>query len=166
VSKPWFILNHYHPMSIHSSSVHDKRASSSSFRFRNLPEVYVLVPRSPYAVAKSGGIGPYSADSSHNPSTPLRAYNMSNAGPPVSVLKRKRSEGKLDEMERHPPETKAKRRKVSAKTQATQKEASNATPEFPNGFFYCHQCNKKRDSSGEPTLPLITHLATILNHVP
>ena len=23
------------------------------------------------------------------------------------------------------------------------------TDKFPNGFYYCHQCNKKRDAAGE-----------------
>lgn len=30
---------------------------------------------------------------------------------------------------------------------------ANAADEFPNGFVYCHQCNKKRDATG-PSHPL------------
>jgi hypothetical protein len=157
-------------MPMPSSSVHAQRAPSSSSRLRKkFPEVYVLVPRSPYSLGNSGAIGNYSADSSHSPPTPLRAHNMSGAGYPFAIIKRKRSEGKLDDTEQHAPESKSKRRKVSAmtsKTQDSQKQASNATSEFPNGFFYCHQCNKKRDSSGEPALALIKHMATVLNHFP
>lgn len=46
-----------------------------------------------------------------------------------------------------------KKSKLSAKTNHSEREsavhssgkADNATPEFPHGFVYCHQCNKKRD---------------------
>lgn len=42
---------------------------------------------------------------------------------------------------------------AAAKSRAKAKDdgllpAINATEEFPNGFFYCHQCAKKRDSAG------------------
>jgi hypothetical protein len=91
---------------------------------------------------------------------------MSNSHSSFLITKRKRSDPTPDETEQHPPEPKTKRRKISAmtsRTQGTRKEVSNATPEFPNGFFYCHQCNKKRDSSGEPALALIPRMATVLN---
>ena len=154
-------LRPHHRMSMRQSPVNAKRASSSSSRLRNLPEVYVLVPPSPYRLVKSRAISTHS--------TPLRAHNMSNAGSSFLITKRKRSEPTPDETEQHPPEPKTKRRKISAmtsRTQGTRKEVSNATPEFPNGFFYCHQCNKKRDSSGEPALALITRMATVLNPFP
>ncbi|KZT29207.1 hypothetical protein NEOLEDRAFT_1175504 [Neolentinus lepideus HHB14362 ss-1] len=35
---------------------------------------------------------------------------------------------------------------VTTKT-ALKPQPSNANEEFPDGFFYCHQCNKKRDNS-------------------
>ncbi|TFK53602.1 hypothetical protein OE88DRAFT_1676860 [Heliocybe sulcata] len=41
--------------------------------------------------------------------------------------------------------TKAKKPAV-AKT-ALKPQQSNANEEFPDGFFYCHQCNKKRDNN-------------------
>ncbi|KAI9442629.1 hypothetical protein H4582DRAFT_2096526 [Lactarius indigo] len=80
---------------------------------------------------------------------------QSAASTPVTI-KRKRSEETLNETGSRvsAPETKMKRRKVSAAetktqgaTRATHIVASNATAEFPNGFFYCHQCNKKRDAA-------------------
>jgi len=81
---------------------------------------------------------------------------MPIAESPLAVIKRKRSEGNLNETEQRAPEAKSKRPKVSTminKTQGftkpTRTVESTATEEFPNGFFYCHQCNKKRDSSGE-----------------
>ncbi len=88
---------------------------------------------------------------------------------PLVTIKRKRSEGNLDEMEQRAPETKSKRPKVSTMTNKTQgstkptrTEASATTEEFPNGFFYCHQCNKKRDFSGELRQALIMSLITSL----
>lgn len=166
---PWFISNHYHPMSVRPSSVHAQRVPLSSSRRSNPQELYVLAPRSPYSLSTSEPIGARTTDSPQNPPTPLRAYNMPNASP-LTVIKRKRSEGKFDEMEQRAPETKPKRPKVSTTTSKPQgatrpsrPTASNATAEFPNGFFYCHQCNKKRDSSGEAGVALITHPATNLN---
>jgi hypothetical protein len=92
---------------------------------------------------------------------------------PLTVIKRKRSEGNLDETEQRAPETKSKRPKVStmtSKAQGSTKSSrtveSNMTAEFPNGFFYCHQCNKKRDSSGELKQALIMSLGTSLKLFP
>jgi hypothetical protein len=89
---------------------------------------------------------------------------------PLTAIKRKRSKGNFDDMEQRPPETKSKKQKVSAvtfrakgATRPSRIVASNATAEFPNGFFYCHQCNKKRDSSGEPRLVLINARSLIQN---
>ena len=32
---------------------------------------------------------------------------------------------------------------------------NNASEEFPNGFVYCHQCNKKRDAAGRCRVSII-----------
>jgi hypothetical protein len=128
--------------------------------------VYVLVPRSPY----SASAGASEAIGTHNPLTPLRVHNMQSAS---SVTKRRHSEENPTEMDLRvnaAPETKPKRRKVAAATQqsgtratTTHTVASNATAEFPNGFFYCHQCNKKRDA--ECTSPsYISRLVAFANH--
>lgn len=166
---PWFISNHYHPMSVRPSSVHAQRVSRSSSRWSKPQEIYVLVPHSPYSLDTSEPNGARTTDSPHNPLTPLRAYNMPSASP-LTITKRKRSEGSFDETEQRAPEMKSKRPKVSTTkahgaTRPSRPTASNATAEFPNGFFYCHQCNKKRDSSGEPQLALITRPVTNLNPV-
>ena len=167
----WFISNHYHPMSVRPSSAHAQRVPLTSSRRSNPQEVYVLVPRSPYSLSTSEPIGARTTDSPHNPPTPLRAYNMPNASP-LTIIKRKRSEGNFGETEQRAPETKSKRPKVSTTTSKAQgatkpsrPTASNATAEFPNGFFYCHQCNKKRDSSGEPGLALIMRPVINLNPI-
>ncbi|KAH9985808.1 hypothetical protein BJV74DRAFT_846358 [Russula compacta] len=142
-------------MSIRRSSA--QRVLPPSYRQRKIQEVYVLIPRSPYTLGTSESIGACTTtDASHNPPTPtpLRAHNMPSTGSPFAVNKRKRSEGIFDETEQRAPEAKSKRQKLSTMaskgqgaTRPTHTVASNSTSEFPNGFFYCHQCNKKRDSS-------------------
>ncbi|EIN11663.1 hypothetical protein PUNSTDRAFT_42853 [Punctularia strigosozonata HHB-11173 SS5] len=42
-------------------------------------------------------------------------------------------------------------RSVSTVAKGKDLDASNANEEFPNGFFYCHQCAKKRDATAEST---------------
>jgi hypothetical protein len=160
-------------MSLPPPSLYAQRAAPSSSKPK-LPEVYVLVPRSPYSLCPSEAIGTRTANGfHHNPPTPLRAHNMPITESPLSAIKRKRSEGNLDETEQRAPEIKSKRPKVSTMTSKTQgstrlrrEVAPNSTEEFPNGFFYCHQCNKKRDSSGELRQALIISLATGLKPFP
>jgi hypothetical protein len=151
-------------MSMRSVAARAGCASTPSSRPRKLSEVYVLVPHSPYSLSTSEAIGTRTANDFHNPPTPLRVHNMQSASSTPGTIKRKYSEEIPNETELRvgAPETKMKRRKVSATetkaqsaTRATHTEASNATPEFPNGFFYCHQCNKKRDSA----CMLSSHLA-------
>jgi hypothetical protein len=157
-------------MSLTPSSLHAQCTPNSSSRLSKLPEVYVLVPRSPYSPFSSEAIGTRTTNGTHhNPPTPLRAHNMPITDSPLSAIKRKHSEGNLNETEQRAPETNLKRPKVSTMTSKAQgstklnrTETSNATAEYPNGFFYCHQCSKKRDSSGELTQALIIYLATSL----
>lgn len=147
---------HHHPMSKRSVAARAERAPTPSSRSRKLSEVYVLVPRSPYSRSASEAIGTRSAIDFHNPPTPLRVHNMQSASSTPGPIKRKYSDETPNEAELpvSAPETKMKKRRVSATetktqgaTRATHIIASNATAEFPNGFFYCHQCNKKRDSA-------------------
>ncbi|KAI9442810.1 hypothetical protein BJY52DRAFT_1216841 [Lactarius psammicola] len=142
-------------MSMRSVPARAERATPSS-RPRNLSELYVLVPRSPYSLSASEAIGTRTANAFRNPPTPLRVHNMQSASSSTpATIKRKHSEVTSNETESRvsAPETKMKRRKVAAPetkpraTRATHTVVSNATAEFPNGFFYCHQCNKKRDSA-------------------
>jgi hypothetical protein len=156
-------------MSIRPSSPHAHRVPPSSSRLSNPQDIYVLVPRSPYSLGSSEPIGTRTIDSARNPPTPLRESNMPSASP-LTAVKRKRSKANFDELEQRAPETKSKKQKVSTVTSrakgATRPPrivASNATAEFPNGFFYCHQCNKKRDSSGEPRLVLVNARSLIEN---
>jgi hypothetical protein len=148
-------------MSVRSTAARAECAPTPSSRSRSLKQqVYVLVPPSPYSASASAS----EAIGTHNPLTPLRVHNMQSAS---SVTKRKHSEENPNEMDLRvnvAPETKPKRRKVAATQSGTRATthtvASNATAEFPNGFFYCHQCNKKRDAAC--TLPLVPRLVTLL----
>jgi hypothetical protein len=45
------------------------------------------------------------------------------------------------------PSKKAKVETTSIKLNTTRRPLANATLDFPNGFVYCHQCNKKRDAA-------------------
>jgi len=160
-------------MSVRPSSVRAQRVPNSSARLRNLSQVYVLVPRSPYSPVPSESIGARKTEGCYNPPTRLRTHNMSITASPLSTIKRNRSEGDFDETELRVPEIKPKRPKVSTMTskakgatRPTQTAPSNANPEFPNGFFYCHQCNKKRDSSGERRPALIMRSVNILKTFP
>jgi hypothetical protein len=92
---------------------------------------------------------------------------------PLAVIKRKRTEANLDETEQRAPEAKSKKPRVSTmtnntlgSTKLTRTVESTPTEEFPNGFFYCHQCAKKRDSSGELKQALIMSPATSLISFP
>lgn len=148
-------------------SLHAQRATPSSSRPHKRSDVYVLVPRSPYSPCTSGPR--IVNDSHHNPPTPLREHNLPIPESPLPAIKHKRSEGNFDETEQRAPEAKSKRPKVSTMTNRTQGSTKltrtvepTPTEEFPNGFFYCHQCNKKRDSSGNPRQALIMSSATSL----
>lgn len=148
-------------MSLPPLSLHAQRATPSSSRPHKRSDIYVLVPRSPYSPDTSETIRTRDVNGSrHNPPTPLREHNMPIPESPLAVIKRKRSEGNLDETEQRAPEAKSKKPRVSTMTNNTQGSTKlirtvepTPTEEFPNGFFYCHQCNKKRDSSGELKRP-------------
>jgi len=161
-------------MSLPPLSLHAQRATPSSYRSPKRSEVYVLVPRSPYSPCASKTIGSRTVNGSHhNPPTPLREHNMPIADSSLAVIKRKRSEGNMNETEQRAPEAKSKRpkvptltNKIQGSTKLTHTVASTATEEFPNGFFYCHQCSKKRDSSGELWQALIMSSSTVLISLP
>ena len=149
-----------------------ERPPTPSSRSRDLKEVYVLVPRSPYSLSASEAIGTRTTSDFHNTPTPLRVHNIQSPFSAPATIKRKHSEENRNEMDLrvNAPEPKPKRRRVFAaetKTQSASRNthavASNATAEFPNGFFYCHQCNKKRDSAC--TLHLIPRSVALLTAI-
>lgn len=46
---------------------------------------------------------------------------------------------------------------TKAKT-GTQNKPQEASEEFPNGWYYCHQCNKKRDLGRKYSSRLIIYI--------
>ena len=137
-------------------AAHAECAPTPSSRPCKLSEVYVLIPHSPYSLSADEAIGTRTAKEFHNPPTLLCVHNMQSASSIPGTIKRKNSDETPSETELHvtAPETKMKRQKVTVTetktqgaTRTTHTVASNVTTEFPNGFFYCHQCNKKRDSA-------------------
>ena len=134
---------------------------------RQLSQVYVELPSSPFRrtsntpdslLTTTSNRQSHGADMPKE-NAPLRARNeehISSAGssPVVVQLKRKRSARDLgrEGTERSAVQTKKQRvsSDVKARSANTKTEPSNATEEYPDGFFYCHQCSKKRDSNCTP----------------
>ncbi|KAI9455425.1 hypothetical protein BJY52DRAFT_1213261 [Lactarius psammicola] len=86
-------------MSMRSVPARAERATPSS-RPRNLSELYVLVPRSPYSLSASEAIGTRTANAFRNPPTPLRVHNMQSASSSTpATIKRKHSEVTPNETE-------------------------------------------------------------------
>jgi hypothetical protein len=123
---------------------HSSRPATTSRRFS---EVFVELPYSPYRRTM------LDRDQQANGSS-MRAHldtdtSASNAG--TSYVKRKRSRQDLSDTEgskkykpsgdNNPKIARATPNKVLSEKQ------SNASEEYPNGFFYCHQCNHKRDAT-------------------
>ncbi|KAH7914107.1 hypothetical protein BJ138DRAFT_1144417 [Hygrophoropsis aurantiaca] len=104
--------------------------------FRRLSQVYVEIPHSPLHTAKK-----------------------STAKQSASVTSSRKENALLPSDDSHMESTSSTKRKIdcdmpqqSAKKLKTVKSSAGVTDEpvvsseaYPNGFFYCHQCNKKRD---------------------
>lgn len=146
---------------------------------RRHSQVYVDVPHSSH-------LRPPSSEESLKENTPLRP-SKTNSQAHMSILggdgtrskKRKLVEDDDQDSSDETLATKAKKPKVASAPQPSGK--ANAAPnkklkttatnptdipsdEYPHGYFYCHQCNRKRDRSGEcchrhrSVVPLLTML--------
>ncbi|KAI0043666.1 hypothetical protein FA95DRAFT_1597841 [Auriscalpium vulgare] len=129
---------------------------------RRLSQVYVQIPPSPFASSSKTTSRDASEDLRDHKqmSTPLRVRNDDTAFDSVTAaqIKRKRSERDLDGREESQldfdAKTSSKKQKMiveiqprksnSKKTTKAKPLGANANEEYPNGFFYCHQCAKKR----------------------
>jgi len=143
---------------------------SSHSSVQRLNKAYVQVPPSPLTLSSYRSLNTSShvvSSSKLKENTPLRPFqlaNMSNHSASTASSKRKASDRDsssliLDGV--NPSATKKSKLSASAattsnnntplKTKQTSQSisASNACPEFPNGWTYCHQCNKKRDLNSE-----------------
>ncbi|RDB25135.1 hypothetical protein Hypma_007645 [Hypsizygus marmoreus] len=124
--------------------------SSSSGLARVKQQVYVAVPLSPYPLSRHQSIN--KAAPVHVPTgklkenAPLKLSHVAMDLTPQDIRKRKISErDNIDSKDVLAPKGK-KQRLANAALSATA-PASNACPEFPNGYVYCHQCYKKRNAS-------------------
>jgi hypothetical protein len=141
---------------------------------------YVEVPPSPLTIHRRvtvSGLHNVQSNNEQKENTPLKPFSlpMSHSDAPSTSLKRKL-------LDREPsslilesiilPPKKARLSSFSSGAplnikQVTMNEpAKNISEEFPNGFVYCHQCNKRRDLNGEHlrlfhNLSFNTHIDTI-----
>lgn len=147
---------------------------SSPTRLRNpivrrFSQVYVEIPPSPLHKSwtdSTSALHVSTVSANRKENAPLQANNMFQTQPSTSgsqSRKRKLSESNSTNMVvvEIPALKKPKvapGKKGADKPKATQTKTSAAVPrghpsepseEYPNGWFYCHQCNKKRDSAGE-----------------
>ncbi|KAG2148399.1 hypothetical protein BD769DRAFT_1411867 [Suillus cothurnatus] len=91
---------------------------------RRLSQVFVEIP----------------ASALHKHKNALRASLSQNTI--MNKTSKRKSDETLDK-----PAKKSKLENTVTKPIATRRSLPNATPDFPNGFVYCHQCSKKRDAA-------------------
>ena len=132
------------------------RPLSSARRFY---QMYVEIPPSPYRSPSKASRD--ATDKFKSQASPLRIHNDSahsiSSSTPSSLIKRKRSTYDMDDI----LDLKVTREEVSMKKQKKSPGAkaeglanqditdqTNGDEQYPNGYFYCHQCTRKRDMSG------------------
>ncbi|KAG2368046.1 hypothetical protein BDR07DRAFT_1457520 [Suillus spraguei] len=107
---------------------------------RRLSQVFVEIPSS--ALHKPSIPAP--GNTTHAVSN--RKENALRASISQNTIMNKSSKRKSDES-LDKPAKKLKPETAVIKPTATRRPLPNATPDFPNGFVYCHQCSKKRDAA-------------------
>jgi hypothetical protein len=107
---------------------------------RRLSQVFVEIPAS--ALHKHSI--PATSNTTHTVSG--RKENALRASLSQNTIMNKTSKRKSDET-LDKPAKKSKLENTVTKPIATRRSLPNATPDFPNGFVYCHQCSKKRDAA-------------------
>ncbi|TFY76839.1 hypothetical protein EWM64_g7172 [Hericium alpestre] len=140
----------------HTSSRSSGRPISASAR----RTVYVEIPPSSYrSDATPQSSSRHSSDPHVQPhdkrkeTAPLRAHNedtMPSANAPAKAkVKRKRSQRDVGHENMAGVNGNVKKQKVPEDDTdiVVSEKLPNANEEFPNGFFYCHQCAKKRDAT-------------------
>ncbi|KAJ8587446.1 hypothetical protein M405DRAFT_934681 [Rhizopogon salebrosus TDB-379] len=103
---------------------------------RRLSQVFVEIPSS-------------ATTTNHPPHVPSnRKGNALRASVSQNTIMSMNTSSKRKQDETHDqPSKKAKVETTSIKLNTTRRPLANATADFPNGFVYCHQCNKKRDAA-------------------
>ncbi|KAG2150574.1 zinc-finger domain of monoamine-oxidase A repressor R1-domain-containing protein [Suillus clintonianus] len=110
---------------------------------RRLSQVFVEIPSSALHKSNNNSI-PTTSSATHAVSS--RKQNPLRASISQNTIINKSSKRKADESNDKPLK-KPKLETVAIKLNTTRRPLANATPDFPNGFLYCHQCNKKRDAA-------------------
>ncbi|KAG1732231.1 uncharacterized protein EDB91DRAFT_678387 [Suillus paluster] len=105
---------------------------------RRLSQVFVEIPSSALHKPNNNST-PTTSNPAHMSS---RKENALRASVSQNTVMNKSSKRKAAETHEQP----AKKTKIQIKPGDTRRPLANATPDFPNGFVYCHQCNKKRDA--------------------
>lgn len=145
---------------------------------RRFSQVYVEIPPSPLHGSRTLSDAPHPQHVStlsvnRKENAPLRATDMFQTQLKINSTplsrKRKLSESDANMAIAAIPSSTMKKPKLATGAKVAEKhkagtlvpkiQSSNISEEFPNGFFYCHQCSKKRDSASEthtypPSLPL------------
>jgi hypothetical protein len=152
---------------------------------RRYSQVYVEIPPSPLHRSRTSigtpiaqHVSTLTANRKEN--APLRASNMFQtqikSTSASASRKRKLSESDTNMAVAAIPSSSTKKAKLATDDKPkptkpskagalTQKiQPSNVTEEFPNGFFYCHQCAKKRDSPCEYPCTYALYLTETVRH--
>lgn len=150
--------NHHH----HSAAMSDNKSRTIQ---RRHSQVYIDVPLPAHPRPST------SSEQSLKENTPLRPSRtnsqslMATPGNDGTASKKRRLlEDDTHDASDEPLSTKAKKARVASAPQTSEKregaqmkkpKATTTSPadtpseEYPHGYFYCHQCNRKRDRSGE-----------------
>lgn len=112
-------------------------------RRATLPQVFVELPPPRTSLKRLPHVP--SAGHKENALSRSSAPQMSSSTPSEHAQNKRKLDG--DAMVAGQPATK----KQKQPNHAVPQTVANATNEYPNGFVYCHQCNKKRDVTGSST---------------
>lgn len=147
--------------SIHPPSPAMSSTPQSHPSVQRLNKAYVQLPASPHSLSTHLARSTPAhvvASSKLKENTPLRPslFAMPQHVSSSTSLKRKLSDRDTPSqvMDGVVLSSKKSRLSMDASTSLKARQAepqiplSNATEEFPNGWVYCHQCNKKRDVTG------------------
>lgn len=155
---------------------------------------HVQIPASPFRTPSSSRVmatptAPQQGSDQENTPVPKQRPSMSptrSSYTSAAQLKRKRSEHDLSlqghdvsspkkqkvlaDVTPRPKASPAKKTSALSKTTATGEDPNNASEEFPNGSFYCHQCARKKDVQSMLHLhshrePCLTYSAVVLDGI-
>ncbi|KAF9227409.1 hypothetical protein BS17DRAFT_800432 [Gyrodon lividus] len=124
--------------------------SSGKSSLRRSSQVYVEIPPSPLHNSRNPYKHVSSTTASHKENALLRSCSSTSQMVPSTISgpsshKRKLDVDSIAGMPDQPLTKKPKATQPNLDGMSQVNKLANATNEYPNGFVYCHQCNKKRD---------------------